>query len=227
MKTYILNLMLFIPLFVLAQDKNISVVSIEKANIVYYGISNNIKIAVPKAKSFEVTAPGKLTKLNNLGNYSWHLTGVQCCEATLEIKAIMENGDTLREQKTYQLKGVGSSFGTIDGKYCNDNSCKLTLTKEEIKSGKIGFEFENYGYDVTGLEWYFGGVFDGKVNKFVMIIVNKDTVEKQVSVTGDVMNQAANNEIDMLKQGDEIFITNISANGFDKEPAPIWIEITD
>jgi len=225
MKTLTGLLVLFISLSAYAQDKNISVVSLEKANVVYFGIANHIKIAVPGAKSFEVTAPETLIKLDSLGNYSWRFS--KYCDAKLGITAVMQNGDTLREQKIYELKGMGNALGTINGKYCNDDSCKLTLTKEELKKGKIGFKFENYSYDVTGLEGHFGSVFDGKVNSFTFFVAGKKGVEKEIFVKGDVMDTIASIEIDKLKPGDEIFITNIAANGFDKGPRELWIEITN
>ena len=50
---------------------NISVVSAEKLNVVYRGIDNPIKIAVPGAKSFIATAKDSaLVKIDNLGNYT-------------------------------------------------------------------------------------------------------------------------------------------------------------
>ena len=49
-------------------DTIISVISAEKLNVVYRGIPNPIKIAVPGAKSFVATGPG-LVKTDSIGNY--------------------------------------------------------------------------------------------------------------------------------------------------------------
>ena len=119
-------LLLLIPLVSLAQaesNNNISVVSSERTSILYRGIYNPIKIAVPNAKSFIASAPG-LTKIDSLGNYNFDVTGVSRNETTIKIKAVMNDGSTINESKTFEIRDIKGQLALINGENCyGDYSC--------------------------------------------------------------------------------------------------------
>jgi hypothetical protein len=97
---------------------NISVISAERLNVVYRGIDNPIKIAVPGAVSFEVSAPG-IKKGSGQGNYI--LNPGQGNEVNVIIIAIMSDGKLLNELKTFRIKGLPAPTGVL-----NDDSTDLT-----------------------------------------------------------------------------------------------------
>jgi hypothetical protein len=93
-----------------AQNTNISVISAEELNVVYRGIGNPIKIAVPGAKSFIAVAPG-LTAVDSLGNYILS-PGVDN-EVTVKIDAVMEDGFNAKGGKSFSDKRIASCCSCI------------------------------------------------------------------------------------------------------------------
>lgn len=104
-----------ISLSAFAQKDNISVVSAEKLNVVYRGVPNPIKIAVPGAKSFIATADGYNTieKKDDFGNYILKVGGGN--EVKIHIEAQMEDGSVLREEKVFRIYGLAAPSATING----------------------------------------------------------------------------------------------------------------
>ena len=114
----------------LSQEADISVISVEKANIVYRGINNPIKIAVPGAKSYTVTSNGKLTKKDSLGNYLFNATGTQGKVAKIYIEAIMKNGSFVKEEKQFELREIPRRKANITGAFTNK---VYEMTFEELE----------------------------------------------------------------------------------------------
>ena len=114
MKHFII--LLFITFNTFAQSdsisrQNLSVVSAEKVNIVYRGINNPIKIAVPGAKSFTAMAPG-LQKIDDNGNYILN-TG-EGKEVIVSIDAVMQDDTVKHEEKVFRIFGLSRPAARIN-----------------------------------------------------------------------------------------------------------------
>lgn len=97
-----------------AQNDNVSVISAEKLNVIYRGVPNPIKIAVPGAKSFSVSAEGyKFEKIDSLGNYKLYPGAGK--EAKILIEAQMEDGSVLREEKVFRIYGLSAPVAKLYG----------------------------------------------------------------------------------------------------------------
>jgi hypothetical protein len=54
-----------------------------------------------------------------------------------------------------------------------------------------------------------------------------ESVEKEIIIKGNVLDENAAKAVDKLKPGNELLISRISARGFDKSPMDIWIEVSE
>lgn len=129
-------LLLFLAFSAFAQNTNISVVSAEKVNVIYRGVPNPIKIAVPGAKSFTATAPG-LKALDSIGNYK--LSPGAGKEVIVTIEAVMEDGSQLKEEKVFRIKGLPAPAATLYG-----NEGYMKLTKQELIDAVVKVEVSSF-----------------------------------------------------------------------------------
>jgi len=186
----LLHFLLLLPVAALSQ--NISVVSAEKMNVVYRGIDNPIKIAVPGAKSFTATAPGMRTT-DEPGKYL--IAPGPGLEAKVAIEAQMEDGTTLHEEKVFRIKGLPSPTGTING--YNSDGGVLGLSKNELISGLIGMEMHDFLFEVKFSVTSFSIGFPGRKRM------------KTIYIEGNLMNDEATKAISKLKSGDLVLISDI------------------
>jgi len=187
--------LLLIHFYTFAQnDKTISVVSAERLNVVYRGVHNPLKIAVPGAKSFTANAPG-LIKIDSIGNYK--LTPGAGKEVVVAIKAVLENGSILHEEKVFRIKGLPAPSSTLYGK-----DGYVVLTKQELIDATVKIELEDFLFDV-----------EFTVYRFKLILPNKELIE----VEGSKMNAEAIAAIKKLKNKQEVIIDSIQ---YIKNPDP-------
>jgi GldM C-terminal domain len=153
MKTILLLLLFNTVLF--AQSKkdsipNLSVVSLEQAHILYRGLSNPIKIAVPNAKSFTATAPG-LEKKDEYGNYSFNITSVPGTEVTLSIVILLNNGSYKAENQIFEIRDISRPYVVINGNYLAENAV-IGLTKQELSTSAIQAGFQNLQFTLNEID---------------------------------------------------------------------------
>jgi hypothetical protein len=132
------------------RQQNMSVVSLELAHILYRGISNPIKIAVPDAKSFTATAPG-LEKLDNLGNYLFNVTSLAGTEVTLSIVILLNDGSYKAEKQVFEIRDISRPFVVINGN-CLVKDSTIGLTKQEFKLLELKLGFQNLEYTIKNVE---------------------------------------------------------------------------
>lgn len=194
MKQFIFIYFLF-QLSVFAQDdKNISVVSLEKANVVYRGIMNPIKIAVPGAKSYKVEAPGELTKIDSLGNYYWNITAVSGLKASIKIDIIMPDDSSRHEEKEFKINPISRRSGYIASDF---EYHTYEMTHEQIRKLNLKTIVENFNYSVDTT--YF------RVEHFTIEIQGQETIW----IKGNKMNNKVFNFLKDLPIGTELFIGDI------------------
>lgn len=148
MKQTFLFLLLLAFNYGLSQEADISVISVEKANIVYRGINNSIKIAVPGAKSYTVTSNGKLTKKDSLGNYLFNVNGTQGKVAKIGIEAIMDNGGIVKEEKEFELRDIPRRKANITGAFTNK---VYEMTFEELEHLEIKIPIDDLAFTLDSV----------------------------------------------------------------------------
>ncbi|AWH85735.1 hypothetical protein HYN59_11725 [Flavobacterium album] len=185
-----------LPLFAFSQaDQNISVISAEKLNIVYRGIENPIKIAVPGAKSFKAFAKDSaLVKTDSVGNYM--LRAGSGNEMKIDIEAIMPDGSILHEEKSFKILGLPMLEAAIDGNViCR--ICSFELTKQQLIDAKLTVLFPELFY-----------MEPAEAERFEIFIFNKHKTQ-HIKVEGSKMSAEAIAIIKKSKPGTEIMIHKI------------------
>lgn len=122
------------------KPQNLSVISVEKANILYRGINNPIKIAVPGAKSFTATAPG-LAKIDNRGNYNFIVTAALEDSVVVKLDIILTDNTIKNEQKIFRIEDIPKYKAVLNGQNCT--GCIVEVTKKQLIDGKIEIICDN------------------------------------------------------------------------------------
>lgn len=190
---------LLLPFFGFSQsDKNISVISAEKMNIIYRGIENPIKIAVPGAKSFKATAKDSaLVKVDSVGNYI--LYGRSGHETKVEIEAVMEDGSMLHEEKVFKILGIPRVEAALyRGEYCY--RCTFEMSKQELIEANLTLSMPTIPF-----------VEESDVKGFTIFLFNEKK-NRHIEVIGSKMSDAAISRIRKLKKGTELLIHQIKGS---------------
>lgn len=194
---------------------NISVISAEKLNVVYRGIDNPIKIAVPGAVSFAVSAPG-IKRGIGIGNYI--LNPGQGNEVNVMISATMPDGKLLNELKTFRIKGLPAPTGVLN----DDSTGSYMMTKEMLMGSQVNIIFKNMLLYECNVD--FG------VKQFDIVIPLKHRKQKTFVVEGNKMSKEVNILLQEVEPGNFVVITNIRMWNkteifIDKGPSTIAVEI--
>jgi len=194
---------------------NISVISAERLNVVYRGMDNPIKVAVPGAVSFAVSAPG-IKKGSGPGNYI--LNPGQGNEVNVIISAIMSNGKLLNELKTFRIKGLPAPTGVLN----DDSTGSYMMTKEMLMGSQVNIIFKNMLLYECNIN--FG------VKQFDVVIPSKHRKQKTFVVEGNKMSKEVNVLLQEVEPGSFVVITNIKMWNkteiyIDKGPSTIAVEI--
>jgi len=179
-------------------NKNISVISAEKMNVIYRGIENPIKIAVPGARSFNATAKDSaLVKVDSVGNYI--LYGRSGHETTITIEAMMEDGSVLHEEKIFKILGIPMVEAALyRGEYCYH--CTFEMTKQELIDAKLTLSMPTVPF-----------IRESDVKGFTIFLFNEKK-NRHIEVLGSEMNDQAILRIKKLKKGTELLINQIKGN---------------
>ena len=190
-----------------SEIKSEAIVELKKMNVVYRGIDNALKIAVPNALNISVMAPGLINK----GNGNFVLRPQKGKEVILQIVAQMRSGKTIKFEKVFRIEDIGDPIGVIKNKSFAYTTIKLTK-KEFIKSV---FSFDIYNF------LHFRNL---KVSEFDILFPNN----KIIKVSGNTLNNEAIKQIEELEIGSKIHIHNIKGYGYSgslKKIRSIYIEI--
>ncbi|QEE50519.1 hypothetical protein FUA48_13325 [Flavobacterium alkalisoli] len=198
-----------------AQDTNISVISVEKSNIVYRGISNPIKIAVPGAKSYKATSSGKLTKKDSLGNYLLNVNGIQGRIVKINIEATLENDSIINEYKEFEVKEISTPRANILSSYYR-GACEMTLS--QLKELNLNIVIDNLAF--TPDSTFF------RIRSFEVYVKGKE----RIWINGSKMTEKAFESIKDIPVGTEVLV-NIHQHtpyGYRLRPIPpLKIEIIE
>lgn len=193
MKKLILFLLFHLTAY--AQNySNVSVVSAERMNIVYRGIDNPIKIAVPGSKSFTATAPGLVA--DSLYNGNYHLRAGSGNEVKVIIDAVMQDGKTLHEEKVFVIKGLPRLMATLNGSNCE--SCIVTIDRSELDSATVEIAAPELFFIDFKSDYF-------KVESFDILFENNEII----NVNGNQLDQHALKKIKKLKDGSYFTIINV------------------
>ena len=168
---------------------NEAIISADKMNVVYRGVSNPLSISVPGVPDNKVnaSAPG----LKKVGAGKYIMNPPKAREVIIRVTAKLPNGQTVSSSKKFRVKDIPSPTGTIRGQ---DGYQKMS--KSSLAKSTVGAVLKDFVFDL-----------DLYVNQFKVKVPGKPTI----TCSGKRMNSQATRAISKAKRGDAIIIFDIKA----------------
>ncbi len=188
-----------------------AVISADKMNVVYRGLSNPISVSLLGVgdKDIKVSAPGSFKKVGK-GKYS--LRPGKGKSVTIHVTGKLSSGKTVTSKKLFRIKDIPAAMATIRGQFG-----EIRLPKSSIGNVSIGAGLPDFAFDLKL-----------KVNSFKVKVPNQITV----TVNGSQLNSQAKRVISKARRGDIIVIFGIKASVIGnsyrlKKVLPINIEVSN
>lgn len=197
-----LFILLLFPLLSLAQNDSIvaakpklSVISLDKMNVVYRGVSNPISIAVNDAKSYKITGDG--VSQNEDGKYV--IRPGSGTETKVFVEIEKNDGSKVVEEHSFRIKSLPSGFVTIDSYGCNQK-CVVELSKEELQNAIISYEIPEFLFD-----------FKTQVKVFNIFLLDKkyNKIGNTIEIQGNKIDENTYSKIKNLNNVTYLIIHNV------------------
>lgn len=189
---------------------NSAVISADKMNVVYRGVSNPMTISIPGIPDnlVKANAPG-LSKTGKSGKYVMRPQSGK--QVTISVSGTLPNGDIVRSTQKFRIKGIPAPRGTI-----RKESGYVRMPKSSLEKSVVGVDMPDFDFDL----------------KFaVQGFTVKVPGQSAVVVRGTRMNTMAQRAIRKAKRGDVVAIFDIKSSIVGnssyrvKEAASISVEI--
>lgn len=189
---------------------NEAVVSADKMNVVYRGLSNPLTISVPGVSGNKVSAsaPG----LRRVKGDKYVMNPGKGSEVTIRVSATLPGGGKISTPKKYRIKDIPPAVGMVRGQYGTVKMPKASLARINVAAGLPDF------------------LFDLKLN--VSSFKIKVPGQVTVPVNGRNLSARAKQALGKARRNDVISIFDIKAsvsgsNYKLKKVLPVNIEITN
>ncbi len=188
---------------------NEAVISADKMNVVYRGVSNPMTISIPGIPSNKVTASA--SGLRRKSGSSYVMNPGSGTEVSIRVSGKLPDGTPVSSTKKFRIKDIPKPFGSIRGE-----TGLVKMPKASLAKTSVGVVLEGF-------------VFDLKLTTtgFSLKVPGQATVK----VSGSRMNAQAKSVINKAKRGDVIAIFDIKSTlqgggGYRiKTAAPVNVEI--
>jgi len=189
---------------------NEAVISADKMNVVYRGLSNPITISMPGVSANKVTASAK--GLRRVKGDSYSMTPGSGNEATISVTGVLPGGGKVTSRKKFRIKDIPPAVGMVRGQYGEVPMPKSSLGNITVGAGLPDF------------------LFDLKLN--VSSFKIKVPGQVAVPVSGTRMNARAKQVINKARRGDVVTIFDIKASVSGssyklKKVLPVSVNITN
>lgn len=188
---------LLIPISFYAQNDSItfskpklSVIGLDKMNVVYRGIPNPISIAVNDAKSYTITGDGVIFQD---GKYT--LKPGPGKETKVFVVIVKLDGTLVKEEHIFRIKGLPKPIGTLNDNFSTTGF--LNLEKTELKDAVVGVRMIDFLFDI-----------DIYVTEFNLSIKDKKTIV----IEGNRFNDEVLKLINSAKKDDYFIISRLRTN---------------
>jgi gliding motility-associated protein GldM len=189
---------------------NEAVVSADKMNVVYRGLSNPLTISVPGVSGNKVSAsaPG----LKRVKGDKYVMYPGKGSEVTIRVSATLPGGGKISTPKKYRIKDIPPAVGMVRGQYGTVKMPKASVARINVAAGLPDF------------------LFDLKLN--VSSFKIKVPGQVTIPVNGRVLSARAKQALGKARRNDLITIYDIKAtvsgsNYKIKKVLPVNIEITN
>jgi len=189
---------------------NEAVVSADKMNVVYRGLSNPLTISVPGVSGNKVSAsaPG----LKRVRGDKYAMYPGKGSEVTIRVSATLPGGGKISTPKRYRIKDIPPAVGMVRGQYGTVKMPKASLARISIAAGLPDF------------------LFDLKLNVHSFKI--KVPGQVTIPVNGRTLSARAKSALGKARRNDVITIYDIKAsvsgsNYKIRKVLPVNIQITN
>lgn len=193
---------------------NSAVISADKMNVVYRGVSNPITISMPGISSDKITASAVgLHRIGNSENYI--MKPGKGRKVNIVVAGIRSDGVKVTNKKEFRIKDIPAPVGTIRGQLGLD---VIKMPKTSLSNATIGATIPDFDFDLNL-----------KVLGFSIKVPGKPTL----NIKGTRLNEAGKRALSRARRGDNVMILNIKAkivgnsNYYIKRISPVIIEITN
>lgn len=194
MKYLVIIVMFLIFQAAFTQNTTISVISAEQANIVYRGINNRIKIAVPGARSFSATSKGNLTQKDSAGNYFLNVNNIRGNTAKISVEATLVDGRVINEEKEFEVRQIPRVNGYVASGF---QTRTYEMTHEQL--AKLDISLTTSHWAVT---------LDSAYTKPVSFALKAEGLETML-IKGHTLPEDAFSLLHKLPVGSELWIIDI------------------
>jgi len=189
---------------------NEAVISADKMNVVYRGLSNPLTISIPGIPNNKVSASG--SGLQNKGGGKYVMIPGQGNEVTITATGKMSDGKSVSSSKKFRIMDIPAPMGAI-----RKQTGSVDMPKASLANATVGVVLPDFVFDLTLRTT----AFKIKVPGQATVIVN-----------GARMSSKAQSAIARAKRGDMVSIFDIksslvgSSSGYRiKDASPVMIEI--
>jgi gliding motility-associated protein GldM len=190
-------------------EPSAAVVSADKMNVVYRGLSNPISVSLPGVSDNNLKVSATGGSLTGSGS-KYVLKPSGGSQAVINVSAKLSSGKTVRSKAIFRIKDIPAAMGSVRGQYGTVRMPRSGLANSPISAGLPDFEF------------------DLKIN--VQSFKIKVPGQLTIIVNGRTLSAAAKKVLSKAKRGDQVNIYDIkaSANGVNlKKVLPVNIEVTN
>ncbi|PKH50624.1 gliding motility protein GldM [Tenacibaculum sp. Bg11-29] len=189
---------------------NQAVVSADKMNVVYRGLSNPLTISVPGVSGNKVSASAPGLKRVKGDRYAMYPG--KGSEVTIRVSATLPGGGKISTPKKYRIKDIPPAVGMVRGQYGTVKMPKASLARISVAAGLPDF------------------LFDLKLNVHSFKI--KVPGQVTIPVNGRTLSARAKQALGKARRNDVITIYDIKAsvsgsNYKIRKVLPVSIEITN
>ena len=190
---------------------NSAVISADKMNVVYRGVTNPMTISIPGVSNINASAPG-LKKAGGAGKYTMNVTNLKQREVKISVSGTI-NGQKVSDSKTFRIKDIPRPVGTVRGEDGSVKMGKSSLAISTIGAILPDFDF-NLKLAVTG---------------FKIKIPGQPTVR----CSGSKLSGQAKAALKRAKRGESVQIFDINAKLASggsyrvKKVSPVIVELTN
>lgn len=196
--------------FTVIPKPNSAVISADKMNVVYRGVSNPMTISIPGVGNVNANAPG-LKSAGGAGRYIMNPgTGR---EVTISVSGKLPGGDVVSDRKTFRIKDIPRPSGTVRGEFG-----EIKMPRSNMEIATVGAILEDFDFDLNLA-----------ISGFKFKVPGQPTVE----VRGNKLDSRAKAALQRARRGDavqifdiEAYITNNRSYKL-KKVSPVVIELTN
>ncbi len=191
---------------------NSAVISADKMNVVYRGVSNPMTISIPGVGNVSANAPG-LRSAGGAGNYVMDVTTLQAREVTINVSGELPGGERVSDSKTFRVKDIPRPVGTVRGE---DGTVRMQ--RDNLAISTIGAALPDFDFNV-----------DLRVTGFKISVPGQPSIQ----VRGQQLDAAAKAALGRAPRGSNIQIFDIEAqlaggtNYKLKSVSPVIVELTN